>query len=103
MFVVTHDGVVVADGQRSPAETKGLVDAIRRVTTKPITTVVIASDHGDHTGGNASFPPGVHYIVHPNSKAILQHSAETAAQRGGGRDGEPWKLPDDAELVAEKK
>ena len=56
MFVVTSDGVVVADGQGSPAETKGLVDAIAKVTPKPIRYVIIASDHGDHTAGNASFP-----------------------------------------------
>ena len=91
LFVVTADGVLVADGQGSPAETKGLVDAIRRVTPKPITTVVIASDHGDHTAGNASFPAGVHYIIHPTSKAILEQA----------RSG--WKPPADAELVADKK
>ena len=100
MFVVTADGVLVADGQGSVAETKGLVDAIKKVTPKPITTVVIASDHGDHTAGNASFPAGVHYIIHPTSKAILDRSAEAAAK--AGREG-GWKLPADAELVADKK
>jgi len=100
MFVVTSDGVLVADGQGSPAETKGLVEAIRKVTPKPITTVVIASDHGDHTAGNASFPAGVHYIIHPNSKAILDRSAEAAAKTGREVG---WKLPADAELVADKK
>ena len=100
MFVVTSDGVLVADGQGSPAETKGLVEAIKKVTPKPITTVVIASDHGDHTAGNASFPASVHYIIHPTSKAILDRSAEAAAK--SGRDG-GWKLPPDAELVADKK
>ena len=100
MFVVTSDGVLVADGQGSPAETKGLVEAIKKVTPKPITTVVIASDHGDHTAGNASFPAGVHYIIHPNSKAILDRSAEAAAK--SGREG-GWTLPADAELVADKK
>jgi glyoxylase-like metal-dependent hydrolase (beta-lactamase superfamily II) len=100
MFVVTSDGVLVADGQGSLAETKGLVDAIKKVTPKPITTVVIASDHGDHTAGNASFPAGVHYIIHPNSTAILDRSAEAAAK--SGREG-GWKLPADAEPVADKK
>src|ERR1051325_8212245 len=71
MFVVTADGVLVADGQGSAAETKGLVDAIAKVTPKPITPVVIASARGDHTAGNASFPAGVRYIIHPTSKAIL--------------------------------
>ena len=91
MFVVTQGGVLVADGQGSPAETQGLVDAIRKVTPIPITTVVIASDHGDHTAGNASFPAGVHYIIHPTSKAILDKA----------RSG--WKPPADAELVSDKK
>ena len=91
MFVVTDAGVLVADGQGSAAETKGLVDAIRKVTPKPITAVVIASDHGDHTAGNASFPAGVHYIIHPTSKAILDAAKNS------------WKPPADAELVADKK
>jgi cyclase len=97
MFVVANDGVLVADGQGNPAATKGLVDAIAKVTPKPIKYVVIASDHGDHTGGNASFPPGVRYVVHPTSKAILDRAA------GSGRGGGGWKLPADAVLVADKQ
>lgn len=56
MFVVTDEGVLVADGQGSPAATKALVAAIAKITPKPIKYVVVASDHGDHTAGNASFP-----------------------------------------------
>src|SRR5436309_4686905 len=90
MFVVTEQGVLVADGQGSVPETKGLIEAIAKVTTQPIEYVVICSDHGDHTAGNASFPAGVKYLIHPTSKAILE--------RGRG-----WKAPDAAELVADKK
>jgi glyoxylase-like metal-dependent hydrolase (beta-lactamase superfamily II) len=91
MFVVTDEGVLVADGQGSVAETKGLVDAIGKVTTKPIKYVVVCSDHGDHTAGNASFPPDVTYIIHPSSKAILERSPNS------------WKPPASAMLVAEKR
>ena len=63
MFVVTDAGVMVADAQGGPAETRGLVEAIQRMTPKPITTAVIPSDHGDHAAGNASFPAGVHYSI----------------------------------------
>src|SRR5204862_2265311 len=90
MFVVTRDGVVVADGQGGRAETKALVDAIAKVTRQPIKYVVICSDHGDHTAGNASFPPGVTYIIHPTSKAILDRSANG------------WKPPADAILVPDR-
>jgi glyoxylase-like metal-dependent hydrolase (beta-lactamase superfamily II) len=97
MFMVGDDGVMVCDGQGSPAETKGLVDAIARITPKPIKYVVIASDHGDHTGGNASFPAGVTYIVHPTSKAILDRSAEAS------RSTSTWRLPSDAVLVSDRQ
>ena len=75
MFVVTPEGVLVADGQGDAAATKGLVDAVAKVTPKPIRYVVIGSDHGDHTGGNAAFPAGVIYVIHPASKAILDRAA----------------------------
>ncbi len=91
MFVVTNDGVLVADGQGSVAQTKGLVDAIAKVTPKPIKYVIIASDHGDHTAGNAAFPSDVKYIIHKNSKAILD-----AARNG-------WKPPEDrTEVITDR-
>src|SRR5204863_4947615 len=98
MFAVTGDGVLVGDGQGSVEATKGLVDAIRKVTDKPIKYVVICSDHGDHTAGNAAFPPGVTYIVHPTSKAILDRQAAAPNARAN-----TWTLPANAELVSDKK
>lgn len=98
MFVITDAGVLVADGQGSPAETKGLVDAIAKVTPQPITYVVVASDHGDHTGGNASFPSGVRYLIHPTSKAMLDRQSAAPNARPGA-----WTLPADAELISDRK
>jgi cyclase len=90
MFVVTGEGVLVADGQGSVPETKGLVDAIAKVTKQPIRFVVICSDHGDHTAGNAAFPADVTYIIHPSSKAILERSPNA------------WKPPANAMLVSDR-
>jgi glyoxylase-like metal-dependent hydrolase (beta-lactamase superfamily II) len=106
LFVVTSAGVLVADGQGSPAATKGLVDAIAKVTTQPIKYVVICSDHGDHTAGNAAFPAGVTYIVHPTSKAILDRSAAAARTRraaDASRTEDVWQLPANAILVSDKR
>jgi cyclase len=98
MFVVTRDGVLLADAQGSPEATKGLVDAIRHVTPQPIKYVVVCSDHGDHTAGNASLPAGVKFIIHPTSKAILDRQAAAPNARP-----DAWKLPADAELVSDRK
>src|SRR5215510_5588678 len=74
-FVVTPAGVLVADGQGSVDETKRMVDEIAKITPRPITHVVVGSDHGDHTAGNASFPAAAHYFVHPTSKAVMDAGA----------------------------
>ena len=74
LFVVTPEGVLVADGQGSVAETRRLVEEIGRITPTPVTHVVIGSDHGDHTAGNAAFAAGVAYYAHPTSKAVMESS-----------------------------
>jgi len=91
MFVVTDDGVLVADAQGSAEATTGLVEAIRKITPKPIKYMIVCSDHGDHTGGNAVLPPGIVYFIHPNSQAILE------------RQTNGWKPPAGARLVADKQ
>ena len=70
MFVVTRDGVLLADAQGSPEATRGLVEAIKRVTPQPIKYVVICSDHGDHTAGNAALPAGVTLFIASTSPLV---------------------------------
>lgn len=72
MFVVGNDGVLLVDGQGSVDATKKLVDAIAKVTPKPIKWYVVGSDHGDHTAGNSVLPKDITYIVSPFSKAQLK-------------------------------
>ena len=72
MFVVTEEGVLVADGQGSPEETARLVEEIGKITPQPITHVVVCSDHGDHTAGNAAFPAGAEFLVHENSLPAMR-------------------------------
>ena len=80
LFVVTTEGVLVADGQGSMEETRRLVDEIATVTRQPITHIVIGSDHGDHTAGNAAFPSTAKAFAHPTSKAILEGPSGVAPQ-----------------------
>jgi glyoxylase-like metal-dependent hydrolase (beta-lactamase superfamily II) len=75
MFVVGNDGVLIADGQGSPAATQKLLDEIRKVTPKPIKWYVVGSDHGDHTAGNAVLPKDIVYVVSTNSRAQLERDA----------------------------
>lgn len=79
LFVVGRDGVLIADGQGSPAATQRMLDEIRRVTPLPIKWYVVGSDHGDHTAGNSVLPAGIRYIVHPTSRTQLVRDSSAAA------------------------
>ncbi len=80
MWVVTDEGVLVADGQGDVAESERLLEEIRRTTDRPVTHLVVCSDHGDHTGGNAAFPESVEILAHPAAQAALQ---TRVAEEGG--------------------
>ncbi len=71
LFVVGNDGVLLADGQDNPDDTKQLLDEIARITPKPVKWYIVASDHGDHTAGNSVLPKDITYIVTPASKAAM--------------------------------
>ncbi len=79
LFVVGDDGVLIADGQGSPAATRRMLTEIAKVTTKPVRWYVVGSDHGDHTAGNSELPDGITWIVHPTSRAQLVRDSTTAA------------------------
>src|SRR5437588_5808909 len=108
LFVVTTDGVLVADGQGNVKQVQEMVDAIAKITPQPIKYVIICSDHGDHTAGNSAFPKTAIFISSPASKKTLEDSAAQAAQRGarGGRGGNapppaPTIIP--TETVSDKR
>lgn len=71
LFVVGTNGVLLADGQGSPAATRKLLDEIARVTPKPVKWYIVGSDHGDHTAGSSVLPKDIVFIVTPASKAAL--------------------------------
>ena len=98
LFVVTDEGVLVADGQGNVAETQRLIDHIASVTDQPITHVVICSDHGDHTAGNSAFPAEAEFIAHPTSARVLE---ATAANPIRPADAPPVMLP--TRLVDERE
>ncbi len=78
LIVVGRDGVLLADGQGSPAATQTLLDHIARLTPKPVKWYVVGSDHGDHTAGNSVLPRDLTYVVHPTSRAQMERDAATA-------------------------
>jgi cyclase len=96
-WVVTNEGVLLADGQADPVKTQKLLDAIRKTTDKPLKYYVVCSDHGDHTGGNSVLPASVKVIAHPASKAALERMNSTRKP-----DAPSVRMPDEV-MAGDKK
>ena len=91
LVVIGRNGVLIADGQGSPAATQTMLDRIRTLTPLPVRWYVVGSDHGDHTAGNSVLPKDIRYVVHPTSRAQLVRDS-TAAVSSGGRSGQPPRI-----------
>lgn len=98
LIVVTREGVLVADGQGTEPQVQRLVDDVRRLTSQPIRYVVMGSNHGDHTGGNAAFPVTATFVAHPTSQAAMQRAAAQPARPGG-----PSRVVVPTELVSDRR
>lgn len=67
-------GVTVVD-TKNPGWGQPLLDEIRKVTDKPITTIINTHTHGDHVSGNVEFPASVEVVTHANTAANMQKMA----------------------------
>jgi len=68
---VTSTGVVVVD-TKNPGWGQPILDKIKELTPKPITTIVNTHTHGDHVSGNVEFPETVEIVVQENTKANME-------------------------------
>ncbi|MEO7272867.1 MAG: MBL fold metallo-hydrolase [Vicinamibacterales bacterium] len=68
---VTSQGVVIVDTKLAnwgPA----IMEQLRSVTDKPVTTIINTHTHGDHTGSNEFFPASVEVVAQENTKKNME-------------------------------
>jgi glyoxylase-like metal-dependent hydrolase (beta-lactamase superfamily II) len=70
---------VVIDALASPQQGQQLVDAIRRVTSKPIKWLILSHHHPDHHFGAIVFRRlGAKVIAHPDRRVLASEAGEDA-------------------------
>jgi cyclase len=79
--IIGTNGVVVVDAKTTMAGGQELLADIAKITTKPVTTVILTHSDGDHVNGLAAFPAGVKVIAQENNKKE-QEAALTAGGPG---------------------
>jgi cyclase len=70
---ITSKGVVVVD-TKNPGWGQPILDAIKTLTDKPVTTIINTHTHGDHVSGNVEFPSTVDVIVQENTKRHMEQT-----------------------------
>lgn len=76
---ITASGVVLVD-TKVPGWGKPLIDKIKEITDKPVTTVINTHTHMDHVSGNVEFPAGVQIVAQENTASLM---AEMRPVTGG--------------------
>src|SRR5256712_13561030 len=79
---VTTNGVVVVDA-KNPGWGTPILNKIKELTNKPVTTLINTHTHGDHVSGNVEFPATIDIIVQENTKTnmVKMIPNSTAADR----------------------
>ena len=72
--IINEHDVVLVDAGGAPVAARRIIAGIRKLTSKPVSTVIDTHWHGDHTLGNQEYAkvwPGVQIIARPETRAAL--------------------------------
>lgn len=90
-FVITPKGVVVVDALGSPALAERLIQEIARLTSLPITHVIVTHYHADHIYGLQAFKAlGARIIAHRAARDYLQSDSARLRLEASRQELAPW-------------
>jgi glyoxylase-like metal-dependent hydrolase (beta-lactamase superfamily II) len=75
---VTQGGVVLVD-TKLPNNGDAIMNQVRSVTDKPVTTIVNTHSHPDHIGSNDYFPASVDVVTHENTRKWMAANPRVAS------------------------
>ncbi|MGQ2923924.1 MAG: MBL fold metallo-hydrolase [Hydrogenophaga sp.] len=98
-FVITPAGVVVVDALGSPRLAERLTQAIRQLTDRPITHVIVTHYHADHIYGLQHFKQlGAQIVAHRASREYIQSDTARLRLEASRTDLAPW-IDDQTRIV----
>ena len=77
---VTDAGVVLVDTKLAGWGER-IMEQVRSVTEKPVTTIINTHTHGDHVDSNDHFPTSVEIVAHENTKANMEKMDAFAGEK----------------------
>ena len=71
LALIGDEGVVLIDAMDA-GSTPQMLEAIRGVSDKPVTTIINTHAHADHVGGNVNIPTAKRIVAHENATAAMK-------------------------------
>ena len=75
---VTQGGVVLVD-TKLPNNGEAILNQVRRVTDKPVATIINTHTHPDHIGSNEYFPASVEVVTQENTRKWMAANPRVAS------------------------
>src|SRR5438094_4955933 len=75
-IVLTEEGPVIIDTGQTPADTREVMDAVKKLTPLPVRFVINTEVHPDHTTGNFVFSPPAVVINHEGAAEAMRQAAD---------------------------
>lgn len=91
-IIVGSNGVIIVDTKISADYGKELLEEVKKITPKPVTTAILTHSDGDHVNGLAAFPAGITIIAQENNKKEQQAAIAAGARNAPSPDHLPNKL-----------
>ncbi len=91
-IVIGQNGVIVIDVKTTAESGKDVVDAVKKLTPKPITTVIFTHSDGDHVNGIVSFPKGLTIVAQENDKKEMEEALAAGARGAPPKELLPNKV-----------
>ena len=76
-FIVGDNEVYIIDAKMSDQSAKDMIKAIKEITDKPISHLLITHSDGDHVNGIPGFPEHIDIIAHVHSARHMMKANET--------------------------
>ena len=70
---ITSAGVIIVD-TKLPGWGQPLIDKLKTITPRPVTTIINTHAHFDHASGNVEFPANVEIVTHENTKTYMEQA-----------------------------
>jgi len=85
---VRANGITIVD-TKNPGWGQPILDAVKKLSDKPVTQIINTHTHGDHVSGNVEMPVNVEIIVQDNTKKNME---EMRGATGIAQNGPPTNI-----------